>query len=393
MLAGFFMGCNTTPGEPEQFSNPATSNSVYPHLYSNGEQLYMSWITNNDDQTHTLNYAFYSDNEWSTPQTITTDSTWFVNWADFPSLIADGSGPVAAHWLNKKPGGPYAYDVNISTADTSGNWSQALTPHNDVTPTEHGFVSMIPWDTDSFLAVWLDGRQTDGRSDKDYYNLDYAMTLRGALISSEGVIKQRFLIDDAVCDCCPTSLVKTSNGAMVAYRNRTDNEIRDIYTSRFNGKQWTSPKAVHEDGWEMGACPVNGPKLAAEDSLVIIAWHTGATDTPDAKYAYSTDNGMTFSEPITLTNRSSLGRVDAEIHKGISYLSWMEKVENQAMLMMASFNKDKPITRFKTVTKLSASRKTGYPQMELLENKLIFAWTNPDSVQTEIITKKMSLNP
>jgi hypothetical protein len=393
VLVGLFQGCHTTPDSETQFSNPAAENSVYPYLYSTGNQLYMSWITNNNDQTHTLNYASYSDQEWSPATTIAKDSLWFVNWADFPSIIADRDGPVAAHWLNKKPGGPYAYDVNISTTDQSGNWSKALTPHNDDTPTEHGFVSMIPWDQNTFLAVWLDGRKTDGRSDEEYFNLDYAMTLRGALIDRDGNIQQRFLIDDAVCDCCPTSLTRTSDGAVVAYRNRTDDEIRDIYTSQFNGKEWTNPKAVFSDKWKIGACPVNGPKLASQDSLVTIAWHTGANSNPTAKYAYSVDNGSTFSKPAVLNDSTSLGRVDAEIYKGVSYLTWMEKGKEQAVLRMASFDGDKQINQTKTVAKINESRKTGFPQMEQMGESLFIAWTQSDSTGTEIITKKMALNP
>ena len=392
ILVGLFVGCNTTPENAEQFSNPTASNSVYPHLYSTGDQLYMSWITKNDGKTHSLNYASYSKDEWSTPKTIAADSTWFVNWADFPSIIADENGPIAAHWLNLKNPGPLAYDVLISTVK-SNDWTDTIIPHNDGTSTEHGFVSMIPWDSNSFLAVWLDGRQTEGRSDEDYYNIDNAMTLRGALINRNGNIEQQFLIDNAVCDCCPTSLVKTSDGAIVAYRNRTNNEIRDIYTSQFNGKEWTNPKVVYKDGWEIGACPVNGPKLAAEDSLVAIAWHTGTNGNPTAKYAYSMNNGTSFSEPVILNKGTSLGRVDAEIYRGISYLSWMEKTEAKTMLKMASFNKDKPITKPNTVANLNESRSTGFPQMEQIENNLIFAWTNPDSAQTEVITKKMAISP
>ncbi|MDZ7659099.1 sialidase family protein [Fodinibius sp.] len=226
-----------------------------------------------------------------------------------------------------------------------------------------------------------------------YYNLDYAMTLRGALISNSGDIKKSFLIDDSVCDCCPTSLAKTNNGAIVAYRNRTEDEIRDIYTSRFNGEQWSDPKAVFNDNWKINACPVNGPKLAAQDSMVSIAWHTGANDKHTAKYAYSADQGTTFSEPIILNDSTSLGRVDTEIYKGISYLTWMEKGESDAVLKMASFDKDKQINQTKTVAKLNESRRTGFPQMERLGNALFFAWTHPDSTGTKIITKKMTLNP
>jgi hypothetical protein len=352
----------------------------------------MSWITTYDNQTHNLNYASYSNDGWTSTNSIATDSTWFINWADFPSIIADDQGPIAAHWLNKKEGGPYAYDVNIATTDDTNSWSNTITPHNDGTPTEHGFVSIVPWDDDTILAVWLDGRKTDGRSDEEYFNLDYAMSLRGALISREGNIKQRFLIDEAVCDCCQTSLVKTADGAMVAYRNRTDNEIRDIYTSRFDGNKWSNPKAVYDDNWEIGACPVNGPKLAVEDSLIAIAWHTAAQENPTASLAFSTDNGKTFNDPVTLNKNTSLGRVDAEVINGQIFVSWMEKSDNKSELKLSSFDQQKQLLNSQTVATLNESRKTGFPQMEGLENSLIFAWTNPDSAQTEIITKRLTLD-
>jgi hypothetical protein len=105
------------------------------------------------------------------------------------------------------------------------------------------------------------------------------------------------------------------------------------------------------------------------------------------------DNGTSFSEPVILNKGTSLGRVDAEIYRGISYLSWMEKTGNQTTLKLASFNKDKTITKSKTIAKLNESRRTGFPQMEQSGNNLIFAWTNPDTAQTQVITKKMSLTP
>lgn len=363
LLALFFVGCENSP-QIESVPNPTSKNSSYPYLFSTGTDLYMSWITVNNDHTHTLHYARYTNGSWSEVNTIATDSTWFINWADFPSIVADNNGPIAAHWLNKKTGGPYAYDVNISLANDSAVWSNAVIPHNDNTLTEHGFASMIPWNKNTLLAVWLDGRQAAGRSDENYYNIDYAMTLRAALITKNGTIKEVFLIDDSVCDCCPTSLVKTESGALVAYRNRTDEEIRDIYASHFKGKSWSEPHAVHKDGWKIGACPVNGPKLAAQDSMVAISWHTGAKEGYVAQYAYSTDNGTTFSEPITLNDGTSLGRVNAAIYNGISYLSWMEKEDNETRLKVAAFDQDTRADSSRTVATIDESRKTGFPQME-----------------------------
>lgn len=393
IAVSILFGCTNSAKDTESFTNPADKQSKYPYLFTAGDELYMSWISA-DDSVNALKYARYAGGQWGAPQTIARDSTWFVNWADFPSLIADANGPLAAHWLNKKPGGTYAYDVNVSTMSQSGTWSNPLIPHTDSTATEHGFVSMIPWDNNTILAVWLDGRRSANRSPDEYYDISKAMTLRGALISMDGEIEQQFLIDESVCDCCQTSLVKTDKGAIVAYRNRTDNEIRDIYLSRFDGSSWSNPTAVHHDGWKIGACPVNGPKLAAADSTVLLAWHTGANQKPAAKAAVSMDYGKNFSKPIQLNEHESLGRVDAALHNGKGYVSWMEQSSNNKKmgdLRLASFAVRDTTYQSKTIDQLNSARKTGFPQMEVIADHLIFAWTAVDSSTSKIKTLRARL--
>jgi hypothetical protein len=354
----------------------------------------MSWIETGKNNNF-LKYAYYSDGNWSSAKTIARGNDWFVNWADFPSVIAaDSTEPMAAHWLKKTPGNKYAYSVNLSFKSSDGSWSTPLTPHKDNTATEHGFVSMIPWDAETILAVWLDGRQTANRPEDAYYDIQKAMTLRGALITKQGTITEKFLIDDAVCDCCQTSLIKTPNGAVIAYRNRTDEEIRDIYISRFDGRKWSSPKAIHDDNWQIGACPVNGPKLAAADSTVLIAWYTGARKSPSVKASVSNDAGKHFSDPVTLSKNMPLGRVDASLQKSKGYVSWMEGDQqrtDQANLQLAVMELGDRNLKTYTIDKLNPSRKTGFPQMERLGEDLIFAWTTNDTTQSSITTKKISL--
>lgn len=388
-----FFGCSNQEAS-SALDNPATEGSQYPYLFSTQGGLYMSWITTDSSDIHSLKYARYADNQWSTPETIASDSGWFVNWADFPSVIADSSGPIAAHWLNKKPGGTYAYDVNISITDSQDRWQPALVPHNDNTATEHGFVSMIPWDQETFLLVWLDGRRSAERADDEYYDLSKAMTLRGALVSDDGTIKDQFLIDESVCDCCQTSLVKTKSGAAVAYRNRTDEEIRDIYISRFNGETWDQPQAVYDDEWEIGACPVNGPKIVADDSLVAVAWHTDADTISTSQVAISSDGGNTFTDPIRLSKEISVGRVGAEIDNQKIYVSWMEKEKKgeQATLELAIIGSDHKILKKQTISTIDGGRKSGFPQMQIYSDKIYFAWTTVDAETTHIATKSIPLS-
>ena len=43
---------------------------------------------------------------------------------------------------------------------------------------------------------------------------------------------ERAVLDARACDCCQTDAAMTSAGPVVVYRNRTEEEIRDIYIAR-----------------------------------------------------------------------------------------------------------------------------------------------------------------
>ena len=70
-------------------------------------------------------------------------------------------------------------------------------------------------------------------------------------------------VDARVCECCPTAAAVTAEGVIAAYRNRSDDEIRDNYVARFVNGKWTAPQPVFNDNWKIAACPVNGPALSA----------------------------------------------------------------------------------------------------------------------------------
>jgi hypothetical protein len=61
-------------------------------------------------------------------------------------------------------------------------------------------------------------------------------------------------------------------------------------------------------------------------------------------------------------------------------------------LKLASFEGNKQIHQPKRVARLNESRSTGFPQMERVGDALLFAWTQPGSAGSKIITQKMLLN-
>ena len=352
------------------------------HITKDGKAL-LSWVEYLNDTTDVLAFAYLESGEWSAPNIIAKGSNWFVNWADFPSIVAskENSNHLAAHWLQKSANGTYDYDIQITQSlDGGKKWASPFIPHTDGIAAEHGFVSMLPVANNQIFATWLDGRytKTENYSDgHDHEGQGGAMTLRGAFFDAQGKLSGDIELDNKVCDCCSTSAAMTQNGVIVAYRDRSLTEIRDISIVRQIGQDWTRPRNLHADNWEIAGCPVNGPKIIADEaSKVAVAWYTMANDTPKVNVALSSDAGANFGPPIQIDDGNPLGRVDLVFDKSNVVISWLENLgEEKAAIRLAKVLPDGRIEKRLTVAHTSPARGSGFPIMEKFRNQLLIAWT------------------
>jgi hypothetical protein len=390
-LAVFVTGCSQKPAESVQWreiASPAGPGSNTPNLFAaNDGRIFLSWTERLGDERHALRFAAYENEGWSIPQTIAEGDNWFVNWADFPSLVAFADGALAAHWLAKSGDGTYAYDVNIALSTDAGkNWSNAIVPHQDGTQTEHGFVSMLPWQDDRTLIVWLDGRNfakpSNGSTPME------EMTLRCATMNRNGEMHDEALLDSRACECCQTDAALTPNGAVVVYRDRSMQEIRDIGVVRFQNGSWTEPRTLHADNWEHHGCPVNGPAIAANGTFVAVAWYTAAQDTPHIRVAFSNDEGAAFGPPIEVGGGDPIGRVDLIFLPDNSALvSWMEQMESDGEIRVRRVRADGWRSESQTVAQSSVKRASGFPRLARNKNEMVLAWTQvgePSTVRTAV---------
>ncbi len=342
----------------------------------------MSWITYIDEDIHALQFASYGEGGWSVAQTVRVGTDFFVNWADFPSMVGLGGEPVAVQWLRKVEGGPYAYHVQIGfQTEETGGWEKIITPHLDGTATEHGFVSMQPLASDRVLAIWLDGRETDGREHGEYDDFSKSMTLRSAEVSSDGEILRKNVIDHTVCDCCQTDLAEIEGDFLAVYRGRSEDEIRDIKISRYATEtgEWGEPFLVHNDGWQIQGCPVNGPRIAVDENRVAVIWYTGAEENPGVKLARSADGGLTFHEPILIADEGALGRADLLMDgDGSIYVSWLQQIGDTGHVRLKKIGPDGSPDEAITVGITSSTRRSGFPRIAKVDNQIIVAWTQTE---------------
>lgn len=360
--------------------SPSGAGARFPHLAGSTQGLptVMSWLEPSASEGEfELRHAQWVNGAWTQPATLATGRDWFINWADFPSVVPVTPTLWVAHWLQQKPGSVYSYDVRMSTSSDAGiTWSAPMTPHDDATPTEHGFVSIVAVGGQPY-GIWLDGRNTTGEShdhDDAGHGAGGAMTLRGARVGT-GDADAGAQIDARVCDCCQTDAVNAGNATVVVYRDRSENELRDIYAARLDGNGWSAPVAVHQDGWRIAACPVNGPAIDASGDNVAVAWFT-APDKPRVRLAFSGDAGRTFAAPIEVASGRVVGRVDVVLlADGRAVVSWLEEMPGAAEVRAQPFTVAGPAGPVRTIARSAVARSSGFPQMVRAGEELLFAWT------------------
>lgn len=408
LLGLLLLGCNrstrdspssqsassATPGVEQALvirasESPTGGDSREPELNATHDgRIILSWVEKIGEKRYALRTATRDEKGWGEGRTVAEGENWFVNWADFPSVIALKDGSLAAHWLVKSGKGTYAYNVNIARSKDGGKtWGKPIVPHRDNSQTEHGFVSLIPLSDGRLGAVWLDGRNMkDMKEGDDHAPASAGMTLRYATIDASGKLSDETQLDERVCECCQTSAALTGEGVMAVYRDRSQTEVRDIYSVRQGNGAWGSPRPVHADNWEINGCPVNGPSIAADGRRVAVAWFTEAGNQPHVNVTFSGDAGATFGSPIQVDDGEAIGRVDVLLLKdGSALVVWMSGSVESGAIKVRRIRPDGTLGPPSVIARTDISRSSGFPRMARLGDEVHFAWTEfgkPSHVRT-----------
>ena len=364
------------------------NSNAQPSLVSGEGSLSLSWISSNEGKKSTLNFSQFKEGKWVNTQTMATGSNWFVNWADFPAH-AINENLILSSYLKKSDSGTYTYDVILSLQKLSGEKvKEDFLLHTDGVKAEHGFVSIIPNHNQGFFITWLDGRNT---VDKDLDGYHKPMTIRFAEITNKGDIIDESELDSATCDCCQTSIAVTNKGPVVVYRDRSDKEVRDIYIARKINGIWGVPTPIHNDGWEINGCPVNGPKVASNSNNLAISWFTVSNEKPTVNLSFSKSNGASFGTPIKINDDDAIGRVDvAFLNPQEVLVSYIEGDDVGTYLRIKKVSIDGKVSAPITISKIDGGRNTGVPQLEILDNEAFIVWTVFEGEKNQLKTVKLS---
>lgn len=358
--------------------------------------VYLSWLEPAENGEWALQFSRFdrSTESWSAAREIARGANWFVNWADFPSVTPLSDAILFAVWFENNPPdehdhaaghhGP-GYHARYSLSDDRGQtWSaaQAITGESRVTE----FAAVLPLQANArALIAWLDGRARTG--ERGVQKL-YAQTLL-----ADG---PDALVDPSVCDCCQLSLVLIGEDALLAYRGRTDAEVRDIRLARWRGAKWETPRNLHDDGWEISACPVNGPRLATNGRVVAAVWFTGAQGNARVLAKISPDGGENFGEPLRLDLGRPQGRVDAVMFAdGSTVFTWLEMTgrENgrEGGIFLRRLGADGRLGEPQLVASSTTARAGGFPRVVQLDDSRLLLTSTVEGAESRVATLLIDL--
>jgi hypothetical protein len=283
----------------------------------------------------------------------------------------------------------HAGDVALSRSTDGGfNWSAPIAVNDDGVEAEHGFAALWPATRDSIGVAWLNGGEA---GDEGMHHGDAGMAhgeddmhhgrtgLRAAVFDMNLQRSGESVLDPKTCDCCQSEIVATSRGPLLAYRDRSDAEVRDIVVVRDHGQAWGKPVPVHADGWVMPGCPVNGPSIAADGDNVVVAWYTAANDKPLVQVARSTDAGDSFAAPVVLEQGEAVqGRAAVALDARQAFALWIREDAGGQSLWLSRRTPDlaRELQRIEVAKLQGRGRATGYPQIALRNGDAYVAWTD-----------------
>lgn len=361
-LPGF---CQVGSGQAlklEAIPNPSMQGSLQSHwgIAPDGNPL-LSWVEASNG-SYTLKYAIRRANGWSEVRTIVSGRHLWRHPAELPEVISLSDGTMLAHWIEKGKE-EEAEDILVSSSHDGLHWSEPQIAHRDRSPVQHGLAAMVASGPHEASIFWLQALTGE----------DGPVSLRRTIVGADGKEIREEELDSDVCSCCPTSAVKTARGLLVAYRDHTPQDIRDIAVIRFENGTWSPSKILNPDKWQINACPVNAASAAAKDNRVAIAWYTEADDHPRVQIIFSSDAGATFGKPVIVSSNDAQGYASTALTDDGALVSWIEEGEKSASVkvrFVSSTGAAGPVLQIAEGSRQSL----GYPQLLHTGSGTWIAW-------------------
>jgi hypothetical protein len=268
-----------------------------------------------------------------------------------------------AHWVEMPNPSTDAEYVFVSSSTDGTHWTAPVQAHRDRSPVQHGLVSMLPSADGGASLFFLESLK--GEEGPTY--------LVRSMIDASGKETSEEQLDTDVCSCCPTAVAKTAKGMVLAYRDHTAKDIRDIAITRFENGKWTPAKIINADNWQINACPINAAAVAANGEHVAVSWFTAAQNSPRVLAAFSSDSGATFAKPVTVSTGRAHGYTSIVLDDEGAVVSWVEQGPATSRVLVRRIPSTGAAGPVLEIAKGDRGA-LGYPKLVRAGSEILIAW-------------------
>jgi hypothetical protein len=269
--------------------------NAYASLAAEGPYAVIAWGASGTSGGSDIYVAASRDagRTFGTPQRVNGDTTRANLAGEQPPRVSltprsNGEPAIVVVWTARGQDGTRL--VSARSHDLGATFGPAADVPGSIAAGNRGWHA-VATDASRAFVFWLDHRETaappgsapaarhqhgthamparDGVARAQLSKL-FVATLDGAIAGTP--------ITGGVCYCCKTTTAVGPDGAIyAAWRHVYPGSLRDIaFTmSTDNGRTFSAPVRVSEDGWAIDGCPENGPSMTiARDGRIHIVWPT-----------------------------------------------------------------------------------------------------------------------
>jgi hypothetical protein len=272
---------------------------------------------------------------FSPPTVIKNESQQIkVSGENRPGIVIDRSGHIYVIYAAESTQ-PSA--IFYSVSKNNGRSFSVPMPLSDKAADANTFQGRFGIDRKGQVYVfWHDERnRTDWRQSG---NAIYYTTIDG----NTGLSSTAQKLSDTLCDCCRIATAfDKDNQAVLFTRFIYPVGIRDhgMLRTQTDGKEPQTWRVTFDD-WIIEGCPEHGPTISiSDDDRYHIAWFTQGKVRQGLFYAYSTDDGQHFSEPLAFGELKHLPSHPDILAQGKHIiLTWTEFDGSQTQLFVMHSN-------------------------------------------------------
>ena len=317
-----------------------------------------------------VDYSTDLGKTFSTPVRINSESQRIkVSSENRPGIAVDGSGRIYVIYAAEGTQ-PVAQYLSMST-DNGRNFSTPRPLSNKASEANSSLGRLALSPAGKVYIFWLDERdRTDWRKPG---NAMYFTSIVGQ--GSADFINQK--LSDTLCECCRIAAAFDNESQPVLLaRFIYPGDIRDhgLLRMRADGKLPRSWRVTF-DQWKIEGCPEHGPAISVgNDDRYHIAWFTQGSVRQGLFYAYSSDGGQHFSNPLPFGDSEKLPSHPDIMAQGKNIiLTWTEfDGDKTHLLIMQSNDKGQSWTPARSIGE--STSKTDSPLLLASTQGIFVSW-------------------